>query len=82
MRLAALAKLGEHYEKTERWADAQRSYADIAAHSNDPAWRDAAAARAQAAGARAAEGGVKITSGTSSAAPAEAAPQPKKGKSR
>jgi len=64
-RLAALAKLGEYYERKELWAAAQMTYDDIARHSSDKTWVEAAQARAQAAGARITQSSVQVTSGTS-----------------
>ncbi|MBI4061573.1 MAG: tetratricopeptide repeat protein [Elusimicrobia bacterium] len=63
-RLAALAKLGEYYERKELWAEAQTTYADIARHASDGKWVEAASARAQAAGARITQNAVQVTSGT------------------
>lgn len=60
-RLAALAKLGEQYEKAERWTEAQAVYVDISKHASDRAWVEAAAARAAAAGAKIIQGGQKVT---------------------
>jgi hypothetical protein len=75
LRLNALAKLGELYEKAERWTDAQAVYVDIAKNASDKTWAAAATARAEAAGAKLAQKGEKVSSARP--APAKAAPAPK-----
>ena len=63
-RLAALAKLGEYYERKEQWAAAQMTYGEIARHSSNKNWVEAASARAQAAGTHITQSSVQVTSGT------------------
>jgi tetratricopeptide (TPR) repeat protein len=44
-RLAALAKMGEYYEKKEAWSSAIEAFGDLARNSGDREWVDAAKAR-------------------------------------
>ena len=63
-RLAGLAKLGEFYEKAQRWAEAQEVYQDLSRSATDPQWIAAAKARAQAAHEKLAHVAVKSSSST------------------
>ncbi|MBI4376098.1 MAG: tetratricopeptide repeat protein [Elusimicrobia bacterium] len=74
-RLAALAKLGERYEKAQRWAEAHEAYEDLARNVSDPQWIEAARVRAAAARERLGQVAVKSSSST---AVAPESPRPRK----
>lgn len=68
-RLAALAKLGEFYERGERWVEALEAYNDLAQNASQKEWVDAARARAQAAREKLAHA-THVTSSTATDTPA------------
>ncbi len=63
-RLSALAKLGEYYEKSQRWSEALEAYQDLAKNAADPQWVEAAKARAQTAREKLAQASLKVSSHT------------------